>query len=117
MSEDLPEIPETHFVVNDKNELVLVEEEQEGKVKRPPMYNVILLNDDYTPMDFVVELLMQVFGHSESAAVELMSAVHEKGEAVVATYSYDIAESRVAHVNKIAQNNSFPLKATMRPES
>lgn len=111
---NLPEIPETHFVVEDGDQLVLVEDE--AKIKRPPMYHVVLLNDDFTPMDFVVELLVQVFGHPESKAIDLMMEVHKKGEAIVATYSFDVAESRVAHVNQIAQNNEFPMRAEVRPE-
>ncbi len=82
----------------------------------PKMYAVIILNDDYTPMDFVVELLMQVFQHNESEAFNIMKTVHEKGEAVAAVYSYDVAESRVASVNVIAQNNEVPLRVEMRPE-
>lgn len=111
---DLPEIPETHFTVGGDGQLILADDD--AKVKRPPMYHIVLLNDDFTPMDFVVELLMQVFGHPESKAADLMMEVHEKGEAIVATYSFDVAESRAAHVNTIAQNNGFPMRAEMRPE-
>jgi len=112
----MSEIPETHFVVGDDGQLVLVEDNSSTDIKRPPMYCVVLLNDDFTPMDFVTQLLMEIFQHTEGTALDLMMEVHEKGEAVVATYSYDVAESRVAHVNMIAQNNQFPLRATMRPE-
>lgn len=110
----MSEIPETKYTVGKDGELTLVEDD--AKVKRPPMYVVVLLNDDFTPMDFVVELVMQVFGHSEDHAVAVMLDIHEKGERAVATYSYDVAESRVAHVNAIAQSNNFPLRAEMRPE-
>lgn len=111
---DLPEIPETNYVVGKDGEMILVDDE--NKVKRPPMYHVVLLNDDYTPMDFVVELLTKVFGLTEAKAIDIMMEVHEKGEAIAATYSFDVAESRVAHVNTIAQNNQVPLRAEMRAE-
>ena len=95
-------------------ELIVVEK---GVDLQPPsMYAVIILNDDYTPMDFVVELLMAIFGKSEAEAADIMMAVHNKGEAVAGVYSYDVAESRVAHVNAIAQGNEFPLRVEMRPE-
>ncbi len=111
---DPTDIPETQYVVNDDNEIVVVDKCVD--LEPPKMYAVILLNDDYTPMDFVVELLMQVFQHNESEAIKIMMDVHEKGEAVAAIYSYDIAESRVASVNVIAQNNKVPLRVEMRPE-
>ena len=98
---------------NDRELLVI---DGDSKTKRPPFYHVVLLNDDFTPMDFVVELLMAIFDHTEGTAVDLMMEVHEKGEAIVATYSFDIAESRVAHVNTIAQNNGFPMRAEMRAQ-
>ena len=95
-----------------ERELLVIDDD--NKVKQPPLYHVVLLNDDFTPMDFVVELLMAIFGHTESKAIDIMMEVHQKGEAIAATYSFDVAESRTAHVNKIAQNNGFPMRAEMR---
>lgn len=96
---------------NDRELLVI---DGDSKTKRPPLYHVVLLNDDFTPMDFVIELLMAIFGYAESKAIDIMMEVHQKGEAIAATYSFDIAESRTAHVNTIAQNNGFPMRAEMR---
>jgi len=111
--ETMSNIPETHYVVNDNNELVLVDDVAD--LEPPKMQQVVLLNDDYTPMDFVVELLIKIFDHNETTATEIMTTIHETGEAVAATYSFDVAESRIAHVNAVAQSNGFPLKAVMRP--
>ena len=66
------------------------------RTKRPPMYKVLLLNDDYTPMEFVVHVLERFFGVSHSQAVEIMLTVHKKGVAVVGVFSYEIAETKVA---------------------
>ena len=68
------------------------------KTQRPPMYKVLLLNDDYTPMEFVVHVLERFFGVSHSQAVEIMLTVHKKGVAVVGVFSYEIAETKVAQV-------------------
>jgi len=86
------------------------------KTQRPPLYKVLLLNDDYTPMEFVVHVLERFFGVSHSQAVEIMLTVHKKGVAVVGVFSYEIAETKVAQVMDFARRNQHPLQCTMEKE-
>jgi ATP-dependent Clp protease adaptor protein ClpS len=86
------------------------------KTKRPPMYKVMLLNDDFTPMEFVVHVLERFFGMSHSQAFELMLTVHQKGLAVVGVFSYEIAETKVTQVMDFSQRNQHPLQCTMERE-
>ncbi|UWQ95390.1 ATP-dependent Clp protease adapter ClpS [Rhodobacteraceae bacterium M385] len=86
------------------------------KTQRPPMYKVMLLNDDYTPMEFVVHVLERFFGITHSAAVEIMLVVHKKGLAVVGVFSHEIAETKVAQVMDFARRNQHPLQCTMEKE-
>lgn len=79
------------------------------KLKKSPMYNVLLLNDDYTPMDFVVEILERFFYKNHATAVQLMLQVHTQGKAICGTYSREIAETKVAVVNDYARMNQHPL--------
>lgn len=90
--------------------------ESERQVKRPPLYSVLLHNDDYTTMEFVVMVLMQVFYHAEPKAAQIMLQVHQKGVGVAGIYTYEIAESRIAKVERLAKEHEFPLRATMQPE-
>ena len=91
----------------------VVVEEAKPKVKRPPLYRVILVNDDYTPMEFVVEVLETVFGMERSQATRVMLEVHTKGKGICGVYSYEIAETKVAQVTNIAQQQQHPLLCTM----
>lgn len=84
--------------------------------KRPPMYQVILLNDDYTPMDFVVTVLEQIFRKDSRDAMELMLQVHHKGQAIVGTYTRDVAETKVNQVIEYARINDYPLTCTLQQE-
>lgn len=86
------------------------------KSKRPPMYKVLLLNDDYTPMEFVIHVLERYFGLDHSSAFEIMLTVHKKGLAVVGVFSYEIAETKVAQVMDSARRNQHPLQCTMEKE-
>jgi len=86
------------------------------KVDRPKMYKVLLLNDDYTPMEFVVFVLERFFGITNSEAYELMMAVHTKGLAVVGVFSHDIAETKVMQVMDFARKHEHPLQCTMEKE-
>ena len=95
---------------------VALREREEKKVKRPRMYRVVLHNDDYTPMDFVVRLLQTVFHHSESRATEIMLHIHNKGVGVAGVFTHEIAETKVAQVHMIARQNECPLMASMEPE-
>ncbi len=86
------------------------------KTQRPPMYKVMLLNDDYTPMEFVVHVLERFFGMTHAQSFEIMLTVHKKGLAVVGVFSFEIAETRVAQVMDFARRHQHPLQCTMEKE-
>lgn len=90
--------------------------ETRPKTKRPPLYKVMILNDDYTPMEFVVHVLERFFGMNTAQSTELMFKVHEKGLAVVGVFSHEIAETKVALVMDFAARHQHPLQCTMEKE-
>lgn len=83
------------------------------KVQPPPMYKVLLNNDDYTPMDFVIEILMRFFNVDAEKANQLMLTVHYRGKAVCGIYTAQIAETKVMQVNQYARKNQHPLMCSM----
>lgn len=88
-------------------------EEAPPKLKRPPMYQVVLLNDDYTPMDFVVHVLRYFFGMTPEKAEAVMLQVHHAGRGICGVYTYDVAETKVAQVNDYARSQEHPLLCIM----
>jgi len=86
------------------------------KTKRPPLYKVLILNDDYTPMEFVVHVLERFFNMTHAEAFDIMLTVHKKGLAVVGVFSHEIAETKVAQVLDSARRNQHPLQCTMERE-
>jgi len=88
-------------------------QEAKPKLKRPPLYKVILLNDDYTPMDFVVHVLEVFFGMDEDSATQIMLQVHLQGKGICGTYSREVAETKVIQVNNYARENEHPLLCIM----
>ena len=90
--------------------------EMRPKTKRPPLYKVLLLNDDYTPMEFVVIVLERFFGMNHSQAFEIMLTVHKKGLAVVGVFSHEIAETKVSQVMDFSRKHQHPLVCTMEKE-
>ncbi len=84
--------------------------------EKPPRYKVVLHNDDYTTMEFVVEILVNVFGKSLEKAMQIMLNVHNKGKAVCGIYTREIAETKVETVHHLAGSRGFPLKSTMEKE-
>ena len=86
------------------------------ELKEPQMYKVLLLNDDYSSMEFVIKVLMQIFHHSFEKATEIMLSVHEKGKGLCGVYTYEIAETKVEYVRKMAKEEQFPLRAIMEAE-
>jgi len=90
-----------------------VEQETGQEVKEPPMFRVLLHNDDYTTMEFVVELLMHVFNKSIEEATRIMLNVHRSGKGVCGIYTYEVAETKVEMVHELANKRGFPLKSTM----
>jgi len=93
---------------------VVVETRQ--KTKRPPLYKVMLLNDDYTPMEFVVAVLERFFHMTHAQSFEIMLTVHKKGVAVVGVFSHEIAETKVTQVMDFARRHQHPLQCTMEKE-
>ena len=87
-----------------------------AKTQRPPMYKVLLLNDDYTPMEFVVHILERFFGLSHAQSFDIMLTVHKKGLAVVGVYSFEVAETKVAQVMDFARRHQHPLQCTMEKD-
>lgn len=87
----------------------VIEAPVKPKLKEPPMYKVILLNDDYTPMEFVVEVLQIFFGMNREKATQVMLAVHTTGRATCGIFTRDVAETKSAQVNQYAQDNQHPL--------
>ena len=90
-------------------------EEAELKVDKPPLFTVIIFNDDFTPMEFVSWTLIAYFNKSEPEANSIMLEVHKLGAAVAGIYDYQIAESKVAEVMELAKENDYPLKITGEP--
>jgi ATP-dependent Clp protease adaptor protein ClpS len=86
------------------------------ETKKPELFKVLLLNDDYTTMDFVVEVLETVFNKAPAEAYRIMMAVHTQGQGLCGVYPYEVAETKVATVVELARGQGFPLRATMEPE-
>jgi len=93
----------------------LVVEKKSAKTAPPPMYQVILLNDDYTPMEFVVDVLQRFFGKNQDEATRIMLQVHHEGKGICGIYPHDIAASRIAQVSRYARSRQHPLQCTMEP--
>ena len=88
-------------------------EEVRPEVKKPPLYKVVLLNDDFTPMDFVVDVLKVFFNMGHDRATQVMLHVHTRGKGVCGVFTFEIAETKVAQVNEFSRQNEHPLKCTM----
>jgi len=95
-----------------RDDYEVVVEEAQPKLKRPPLYRVILINDDFTPMEFVVEVLQSIFGMERPKATRVMLEVHTKGKGICGVYDYEIAETKVAQVMSISQQQQHPLLCT-----
>ena len=91
----------------------LAVEESRPKTKRPPLYRVVLINDDYTPMEFVVDILETIFSMDRTRATQVMLEVHTKGKGVCGVFNYEIAETKVAQVMGIALQHQHPLLCEM----
>ena len=87
--------------------------ETKPKTKKPSMYNVLLLNDDYTPMEFVVMVLEKIFNKKQEEATQIMLHVHQKGIGICGTFTYEVAESKCKAVIDLAKKNEHPLQCTM----
>lgn len=100
---------------NEENQggLDLAVEEARPKLKEPPLYRVVLLNDDFTPMEFVVDILESIFGMERTRATQVMLEVHTKGKGICGVYNFEIAETKVAQVMSTARQHQHPLLCTM----
>ena len=87
-----------------------------SKTRTPPRYKVLLLNDDYTPMDFVVFVLLRYFRKSETEAYALMQEAHDKGVSVAGIYPFELAETKVTQVMDAAKSEQYPLQLGLEPE-
>lgn len=90
--------------------------EEITKLKRPDMYRIVLLNDDYTPREFVVWVLIKVFHKSEEEGTRIMLEAHTRGKSIVGVYTYDIARTKVMQVDNLAKQHEHPLKCDMEVE-
>ena len=90
-------------------------QELKPKSKKPPMFDVILLNDDFTPMDFVVYVLKEIFNHADQKANQIMLKVHNEGEASCGIFTKDVAETKSFEVNNLAKINDHPLISIVKP--
>lgn len=89
--------------------------EARPKLKKPPLYNVMLMNDDYTPMEFVVDVLERFFRHDRAKSTQIMLEVHTRGKAVCGTYTRDIAETKTEQVNDYSREHQHPLLCVVEP--
>jgi ATP-dependent Clp protease adaptor protein ClpS len=103
---------------NDGDSAVVTETKTrtQQQLKRPPMYKVLLHNDNYTTREFVVAVLREVFHRGETEAVQIMLHVHYNGMGVAGVYTHDVAETKIRTVEKLARENEFPLRLSMEPE-
>ena len=98
------------FIKNtDQNNEVLIQKNTKKKLKRPSLYKVIMLNDDFTPMDFVVYLLKTFFQKNNDEASKIMLEIHNKGSGICGVFTYEIAETKILKVINTSRNNGFPL--------
>ena len=96
----------------DNDDTILLEHSK-PKLKKPPLYKVVLINDDYTPMEFVVHILETVFKHNREQATQIMLHVHKLGKGVCGIYTRDVAETKVMQVNNYSRENKHPLLCEM----
>ena len=99
---------------NNKDGQVVLE--KEPKTKKPSLYRVIMLNDDYTPMEFVVHVLQRFFGHNYEAAQQIMLHVHQQGVGVCGVYTFEVAETKVTQVVDYARKHQHPLQCTLEKD-
>ena len=95
---------------------IKLDEKIKIKVQEPKRWNVIFLNDDSTPMDFVISLLTEVFKHTEETARDITLQIHDQGSGVAGTYSFEIAEAKAVESTNLARGNGFPLQIKMEEE-
>ena len=108
--------PEPPSKINNDDIEVGVAIKERPKTKRPSMYKVLMLNDDYTPMEFVVYVLQSFFEMSNDMAMQVMLHVHQRGVGICGVYTYEVAETKVAQVMNLAKENQHPLQCTIEKD-
>ncbi len=103
----------SEFNSSTDHEDTVVVQEAKPKLKKPPLFKVVLLNDDFTPMDFVIEVLIDFFSMTEDSATQVMLLVHTQGVGVCGVFSKDVAETKVEIVNNYSRENQHPLMCAM----
>ncbi|GLC28852.1 ATP-dependent Clp protease adaptor ClpS [Clostridium omnivorum] len=98
------------------SEKTVVKEEIKHNIKKPKLYQVLMHNDDYTTMEFVVEILVAIFNKQPAEATRIMLDVHKCGIGIAGVYSYDIATTKVVQAESLAEEKGFPLKLSLREE-
>lgn len=89
---------------------IIIDEKIKINIREPGLYKVVFLNDDKTPMEFVVSLLIELFKHTEKTATDITLQIHEQGSGVVGVYSYEIAEQKALEATSLSRDNGFPLR-------
>lgn len=95
---------------------VKIDEKIKQKINEPKRWKVILLNDDLTPIDFVIEILINIFKHTQETAKEITMEIHNNGSGIAGVYSFEIAEIRAVETTTLARSNGFPLQVKMEEE-
>ena len=95
---------------------IQIDEKIEIETNTPSLYKVVFLNDDYTPMDFVINLLIEIFKHSGESATALTNKIHLEGSGVVGVYTYEIAEQKAIESTNLCRSNDFPLRVRIEEE-
>lgn len=98
------------------SEKTIIKEDIKQKIKKPKLYQVLMHNDDYTTMEFVVEILVTVFNKQPAEATRIMLDVHKSGVGIAGVYSYDIASTKVVQAENLAEEKGFPLRLSLREE-
>jgi ATP-dependent Clp protease adaptor protein ClpS len=96
---------------------VVIDEKIKIEIKEPSLYHVVFLNDDKTPMDFVVALIVEIFKHSEETARDITLRIHEEGSGVVGTYTYEVAEQKALEAQSVCKENNFPLRIRVEEDT
>lgn len=109
----MSEEPDKDLINGGDEDRGLLVEAEKPALKKPPLYQVILLNDDYTPMDFVVEVLELIFGMDRQKATRIMLEVHTKGKGRCGVFTYEIAETKIAQISSYSQQHQHPLLSTL----
>ena len=95
---------------------VKIDERVKQKIEEPKRWKVILLNDDYTPMEFVIQVLQEIFKHSQDTATNITMQIHNEGSGIAGVYNFEIAEVKAVEATTLARSNGFPLQVKMEEE-